>query len=60
MDTIYNQDYSKERIKQLLDVIHNCVRDNRFIVSLNENRQENIDFINYYNLSHKKQKDILK
>ncbi len=59
MDINYNQNYTKEQIKSILEVIQNCVRDDRFTISLNENRQENIDFINNYNLPRKKQKDIL-
>lgn len=35
------------------------MRESRFVISKNESRQENIDFINEYNLSSKKQKEIL-
>jgi len=40
-------------------MIHDCIREDRFIISKNENRKENIDFINEYNLSSRRQKEIL-
>lgn len=59
MNSHYNQNYTREQIVTVLDVIQDCVRESRFIISKNENRQENIDFINEYNISSKKQKEIL-
>lgn len=59
MNQHYNQDYTKEQIGIVLQTIKDCVRENRYIISKNENRQENIDFINAYNLTSKKQKEIL-
>lgn len=59
MNTHYNQDYNREEIVAVLQTIQDCVRENRFVISKNENRLENIDFINQYNLSSKKQKEIL-
>ena len=59
MSQHYNQNYTKEQIEAILLTIQDCVRRNRFIISKNENRRENIDFINNYNLSSAKQKDIL-
>ncbi len=55
----YNQNYTLAQIESILDIIKNCVRCNRYIISKNENRKENIDFINNYNLNTNKQKDIL-
>jgi hypothetical protein len=59
MNSQYNQNYIREQIVAVLQTIQDCVRESRFVISKNENRQENIDFINEYNLTDKKQKDIL-
>lgn len=59
MNSHYNQNYSKQEIDEILDKIKNCVYNNRYTISLNENRQENIDFINEYNIYSNKQKKIL-
>ena len=59
MDPHYNQNYTREQISTVLQIIQDCVRESRFYISKNENRQENIDFINEYNLSSNKQKEIL-
>ena len=36
-----------------------CVANNKYTIELNKNRQENIDFINEYNIRSDKQKSIL-
>jgi hypothetical protein len=59
MNPHYDHNYTREQIVTILQTIQDCVRESRFIISKNENRQENIDFINEYNLSNKKQKEIL-
>ncbi|MFZ3100905.1 MAG: hypothetical protein WA113_01605 [Desulfitobacteriaceae bacterium] len=59
MNQYYNQHYTKEQIEIILQTIQDCIRRNRYIISKNENRSENIEFINNYNLSTAKQKDIL-
>lgn len=59
MNSFYNQDYSREQIDAVLDKIKKCVVNNRYTISLNKNRQENIDFINEYNIRSDKQKKIL-
>ncbi len=59
MNRHYNQNYTREQIAGVLQTIQDCVRESRFFISKNENRQENIDFINEYNLTSKKQKEIL-
>ena len=59
MNSHYNQNYSKQDIDEILDKVKNCVYNNRYTISLNENRQENIDFINEYNIYSNKQKKIL-
>jgi hypothetical protein len=59
MNPHYNQNYTREQIDAVLQTIQDCIRESRFTISLNENRQENIDFKNEYNLIDKKQKEIL-
>lgn len=59
MNQRHNISYTWDQINKILDCIKKCVNENRFIISKNENRQENIDFINAYNLNAKKQKEIL-
>lgn len=51
MNRRYNQNYTREQIDVILAMIQDCIRESRFIISKNENRQENIDFINEYNLN---------
>jgi hypothetical protein len=55
----YNQKYTKEEIDNILEKIKSCVVNNRYSIALNVNRQENIDFINEYNIRGTKQKSIL-
>lgn len=55
----YNQSYTKEAIELVLKKIKSCIRNDRFFISLNENRKENINFINEYNVHSTKQKNIL-
>ena len=58
--TLYdNQNYAQEEISSILARIRSCVEKNRYTISLNENRQKNIDFINEYNICSDKQKSIL-
>ena len=59
MNSHYNQNYTKEEIDVILEKIKNCVGNNKYTIALNENRQENIDFINEYNLNSRRQKEIL-
>lgn len=59
MNPYYNQNYIKEEIDVVLNKIKSCVSNNKYTVALNENRQENIDFINEYNIRSNKQKSIL-
>ncbi|MEG1947167.1 MAG: hypothetical protein RR139_08740 [Lachnospiraceae bacterium] len=39
-----------------MEKIKSCVGNNKYTIALNENRQENIEFINEYNIRSKKQK----
>ena len=59
MNPHYNQKYTRKEIDAILAKIKSCVDKNRYTISLNENRQENIDFINQYNIRSDKQKSIL-
>ena len=59
MNSYYNENYSREEIEDILEKIKKCVCNNRFTISRNTNRQENIDFINEYNIRSDKQKSIL-
>jgi len=55
----YNQNYTRQQIKTILDKIKNCVGNDKYSISLNGKRQENIDFINEYNIRSDRQKSIL-
>ena len=55
----YNQNYTREEIDAVLSRIKSFVEKGRYTISQNENRQENIDFINEYNIHSDKQKSIL-
>ena len=55
----YNQNYTKQEIKQILDVIKECVKSDRYVISMNSNRIENIGFINEYGIYPNKRKKIL-
>lgn len=59
MSQHYNHNYTREQISSVLDSIKDCVREKRYVISKNENRHENINFIKEYNLTSKKQSDIL-
>lgn len=55
----YNQNYTYEDIQAVLEQIKQCVSSGRYTISQNENRRENISFINEYNIRSSKQKQIL-
>lgn len=59
MNQHYKQNYTREEIDTILARIKSCVEKNRYVLSQNENRQENTDFINEYNIRSDKQKSIL-
>lgn len=59
MNQYYNQNYTKAEIDVILEKIKNCVVNNKYTIALNENRQENVDFISEYNIHSNKQKRIL-
>ena len=47
------KDYSEEQIKNLIEIIKNCARENRYIISLEDNKLENIQFMQEYNINEK-------
>lgn len=53
------KDYSEEQIKNLIKIIKDCVIENRYTISLEENKLENTQFIEEYNINEKKRIDIL-
>lgn len=55
----YNQNYTREQIESVLAEIKQCIENKNFQICMNENRQENIDFINEYNIYPKKRNEIL-
>jgi hypothetical protein len=55
----YNQNYTQVEVDAILQKIKDCVNDNHYKISQNENRQENIQLINEYRLDSKKRKNIL-
>lgn len=59
MKEYYNQNYTKEEIYVILQKIKDCINDNHYTISQNNNRIENIQFINDYRLDSRKQKIIL-
>jgi hypothetical protein len=59
MNEHYNQNFTQEQISIILKAIQDCIREDKYIISKNENRQENVDFIKEYNLGIKRQKEIL-
>lgn len=51
--------FKPEDIKDYLNRFRKCVLEGRYSISLNENRQENIEFIEDYKISTKKEREIL-
>ena len=59
MSEHYNQNYTREEVEVILNKIKNCINDNQYIISQNQNRAENVQFITEYRLDEKKRKEIL-
>ena len=59
MSEHYNQNYTREEVEVILNKIKDCINDNQYIISQNQNRAENVQFINEYRLDDKKKKEIL-
>lgn len=59
MSEHYNQNYTREEVQVILNKIKDCINDNQYIISQNQNRAKNVQFINEYRLDEKKRKEIL-
>lgn len=59
MNQHYNQNYTRKEIDEILSKIKSCIENDHYTIAQNENRQENIAFINEYNIRSDKQKSIL-
>lgn len=59
MSEHYNQNYTREEVQVILNKIKDCINDNQYIISQNQNRAENVQFITEYRLDEKKRKEIL-
>lgn len=55
MNSYYNQNYTEEDINKILEIIKECIQNNNYTIAMNENRQENIEFINEYNIRSDRQ-----
>lgn len=53
------KDYTKEQITRLIDIIKDCAYENQFSICMKENRQENILFIEEFNINENKLIKIL-
>lgn len=53
------KEYSAEQIKSLVEIIKDCARENRFVISLEECKIENTQFIEEYNINANKRINIL-
>lgn len=51
--------FTPDEIKEYSDKFRKCVLEGRYSISQNENRQENIDFIEDYKIDTKKEHEIL-
>ena len=52
-------DFTTEHIKKYLDELRKLILAGKYSISKNENRQENLDFIETYKIDTKKEKEIL-
>lgn len=59
MSEHYNTSYSKEEIAAVLQKIQDCVREGKFTIALNENREENRTFVREYNIKPDRRRRIL-
>lgn len=60
MNLYYNQSYSRKEIVSMLKLVQECIECGAYTISMNANRQENVAFINEYNLCSEKIEEILK
>ena len=52
-------DFTPEDIKKYLEKFRKSILDEKYVIAKNQNRQENIDFIEDYKIDTKKEKEIL-
>ncbi len=52
-------DFTPEEVLEYLNILKKLVLNGKYIISTNENRRENIDFIEDYRIDSKKEKEIL-
>jgi len=52
-------EFNVEEIKEYLVEFKKCILEGKYSISLNPNRQENIDFIEDYHINTKKEREIL-
>jgi hypothetical protein len=52
-------DFTPDDIKKYLNDLRRAVLDGKYTISINENRKENMDFIEDYKIDSKKEKEIL-
>ncbi|MDD2300165.1 MAG: hypothetical protein PHQ67_11060 [Fermentimonas sp.] len=50
--------YKPDDIKDYLNKFRKCVLEGRYTISQNENRKENIDFIEDYKIDSKKEREF--
>lgn len=58
-ETKKHTDFTPDDIKKYLNELRRAVLEGKYTISRNENRQENIDFIEQYKIDSKKEKEIL-
>ncbi len=59
MSSHYNQNYTLEQVEDILKIIQDCVKGNCYVIALNKNRIENIEFVDDYKIRVKDRKNIL-
>jgi hypothetical protein len=52
-------DFTPNQIKEYLDKFRKCILEGRYSISRNNNRKENIEFIEDYKINTKKEQEIL-
>jgi hypothetical protein len=53
------RNYSENQIVNLIDIIKDCVRENRYTMSFEESKLESVQFIEEYNINEKRRINIL-
>jgi hypothetical protein len=59
MNPYYNQNYTREEIEKILEKIKSSILDGKYLISLNDNRSENLTFLETYNISKELEKALL-